>query len=139
MHSAVRHLPSVHAGLGVQIILKLTVDVINDRLPAGAEHTGDSGHAFGSHTHPITSSNLILNHAVIIISGTLPKWFSPVAVVHSVSKSRSVHYREKKLDAPFLHQHFGLLHLRLTDQLNDHFYNKCSSKHTLFFLYTPFT
>ncbi len=51
VHSAVRHLPSVHTRLCVQIILKLTVDVINDRLPAGAENTGDSGHAFDLKKH----------------------------------------------------------------------------------------
>ncbi|TNN28737.1 hypothetical protein EYF80_061114 [Liparis tanakae] len=39
---------------------------------------------------------------------------SPVAVVHRVSKPRSVHDGERQLDPPLLHQHLGLLHLQHT-------------------------
>lgn len=35
VHPAVRHLTAVDAGLCVEVILKLTVDVVDDRLPAG--------------------------------------------------------------------------------------------------------
>lgn len=34
LHSVVRHLPSVDPGLCVEVILKLAVDVVDDRLPA---------------------------------------------------------------------------------------------------------
>ena len=34
LYSVVRHLPSVDPGLCVEVILKLTVDVVDDWLPA---------------------------------------------------------------------------------------------------------
>lgn len=34
LHSAVWHQPSVDPGLCVEVVLKLTVDVVDDRLPA---------------------------------------------------------------------------------------------------------
>lgn len=37
VHSIVRHLSSVDTRLGVEVILKLTVDVIDHRLPAAAK------------------------------------------------------------------------------------------------------
>lgn len=40
LHSVVWHLPSVDPGLGVEVILKLTVDVIDDRLPAEDKTAG---------------------------------------------------------------------------------------------------
>lgn len=43
LHPAVGHLPPVDAGLSVQIVLELAVDVIDDRLPAET-HT-ERGHS----------------------------------------------------------------------------------------------
>lgn len=39
---------------------------------------------------------------------------SPVAVVHCISKPRCINYGECQLDASFLDQDFGLLHLKNT-------------------------
>lgn len=38
VHPVVRHLPSVDPGLCIEVVFEFTVDVINDRLPAGERH-----------------------------------------------------------------------------------------------------
>lgn len=93
VNSAVGHLAPVHPGLRVQVVFKLAVDVVDDRLPA-AGHTpqalGDGG-GRGLSRGPGTSL--------------------PVAVVDGVTKPRGVNNGEQQLDASLLHQDLGLLHL----------------------------
>lgn len=98
---AVGHLASVDPGLRVQVVLKLAVYVVDDRLPAEEQTGVVSGEqqTWGGPSRCVGGG------------GPRPEPSSPVAVVHSVAEAGSVDNGEQQLDASLLHQDLGLLHL----------------------------
>lgn len=98
MDPAVGHLASVDPGLRVQVVLKLAVDVVDDRLPAEEQTV-------------VVMEEQRTWGAPADAEGARPELSSPVAVVHSVAEAGRVDDGEQQLDAPLLHQDLGLLHL----------------------------
>lgn len=105
MDPAVGHLASVDPGLRVQVVLKLAVDVVDDRLPAEEQTVVvmEEQQTWGA---PADAEG-----ATADAEGARPELSSPVAVVHSVAEAGRVDNGEQQLDAPLLHQDLGLLHL----------------------------
>ena len=108
VHSVVRHLSSIDPGLWVEVILKLTVDVINDWLPAIGEKSTDITQCQVT----VTTFNVEYTHSDRDI-GQVSQSDVPVTVVDSVAEPWRVNDGEKKLNSSFLYQHLRLLHLRL--------------------------
>ena len=103
--SVVGHLASVHPGLGVEVILELAVDVVDDRLPAEGGETGAHDWVQRSASaQGFQGDNMGSNYKPGPIG-------SPVAVVHGVTEPWRVHDVEQEMDSSLLDQHLGLLHL----------------------------
>lgn len=129
VHPVVRHLPPVYPGFGIEEVFKLTVDVVDDRLPAERKkrRTDEKQRQMQRlRSHCITTDlkpsyikpNIILSFDYIQESEMPPKFLnSPVAVVHRISKAWRVDDGQRELDTPLLYQYFGLFDLKLGPQV----------------------